>query len=62
MTKSDNVISNHLPEKSGWLFTFLLEAQDLAKAALAQRDAREGETELADGSYVLDMLKQQQKI
>ena len=65
LTNSGNVISSNLDEKSGWFFFFLLEAQDLAKAALAQRDAREGGLIfLADASYELEMLKewQQKKI
>ena len=51
LTHSGNVISSNLDEKvGGGSFFFLLEAQDLAKAALAQRDAREGGlSELADG-------------
>lgn len=62
LTNSGNVISSNLDEKSGWFFFFLLEAQDLAKAALAQRDAREGGLIfLADGSSKLEMLKEWQQ-
>lgn len=62
LTNSGNVISSNLDEKSGWFFFFLLEAQDLAKTALAQRDAREGGLIfLADGPCELEMLKQWQQ-
>lgn len=62
LTNSGNVISSNLDEKGGGSFFFLLEAQDLAKAALAQRDAREGGLIfLADGSSKLEMLKQWQQ-